>query len=117
MRIVILLVITAVLPIAWLVSDIRSRPMVRRIWGVMAILWSFGVASLVGLLQEMSANTFFSSASKDLVHASVQALRDGKTEAVVRELSRADEKWSPSYEGRARYREIVDKAVEGMKKP
>ena len=65
----------------------------------------------------MNANTYFSSASKDLVHASVQALRAGKTEAVVRELSRADADYSPSYEDRARYRQIVDKAVEGMQKP
>jgi len=117
MRFVILLLLTAALPIAWFVADLRSSPLVRRVLGVVAILWSFGVASLVGGLVTLNANTFFSTASKDLLHATVQALRAGKTEAVIRELSLADEQYSPSYENRDRFRQIVDQAMDGMKKP
>ena len=117
MRIIILLVITAALPIAWLVADFRSSAKVRRIVGVVTILWSFAVAAFVGALQQFNANSYFTSASKDLLEASVQQLRAGKTEAVVRELSHANEQFSPTYENRAKYRQIVDEAIEGMKKP
>ena len=117
MRIVILLVITAALPIAWLVADFRSSAKVRRILGVVAILWSFAVAAFVGALQQFNANSYFTSASKNLLESSVQQLRAGKTDAVIRELSRANEQFNPTYENRARYRQIVDEAIEGMKKP
>ena len=115
MRILMLLLLTAALPIAWFVADLRGRPTVRRILGLVALLWSFGIAALVGGLQQLNANAYFSEASKDLLHATVLALRAGKTEAVVRELSRADDSYSASYEARGRYRQVVDEAIEGMK--
>jgi hypothetical protein len=117
MRILILLFITAARPIAWLVADFRSSAKVRRIFGIIAILWSFAVAAFVGALQQLNANSYFTSASKDLLDASVQHLRAGKTDAVIRELSRANDQFSPTYENRGKYRQIVDDALEGMKKP
>jgi len=117
MQIVILVIITAALPIAWLVADFRCRPMVRRILGVVAILWSFGVAALVGGLQNFNANSYFTSASKDLLEASVRQLLAGRTDAVIREWSHANDAFHPTYENRARYKQIVDQAIEGMKRP
>lgn len=117
MRIAFLLSITASLPIAWLVADLKARPSIRRTLGIVTIFWSFGVASLVGTLQEFNANVYFTGATKDLLTNSVQALKAGKTEAVIREWSRADGQFEPTYENRARYREIVDQTIEGMKKP
>ncbi len=117
MRIILLLAITAALPIAWLVAEFKARPGIRRTLGIVTILWSFGVASLVGLLQDFNANVYFTGASKDLLSASVEQLKAGKTEAVIREWSRADSEFHPTYENRARYRQIVDQTIEGMKKP
>jgi hypothetical protein len=117
MRIILLLTITAALPIAWLVAEFKARPGIRRTLGIVTILWSFGVASLVGLLQNFNANVYFTGASKDLLSASVEQLKAGKTEAVIREWSRADSEFQPTYENRARYRQIVDQTIEGMKKP
>lgn len=114
MQIIILLIITAAFPIAWLIAEFRGSAAVRRTFGVITILWSFGVAALVGAFQDFNANLYFTTASKDLLEASVQQLRAGKTEAVVRELERANEELHPTYENRARYKEIVQQAVEGM---
>ncbi|MEZ5383897.1 MAG: hypothetical protein R3F13_00125 [Prosthecobacter sp.] len=114
MQIAILLIITATLPIAWFIAEFRASVAVRRTLGVVTILWSFGVAALVGGLQNFNANVYFTTASKELLEASVQQLRAGKTEAVLRELSRANEEFSPTYENRARYKQIVQQAVEGM---
>ena len=102
MRIILLLTITAALPIAWLVAEFKARPDVRRTLGIVTILWSFGVASLAGLLRDFNANVYFTGASKDLLSASVEQLKAGKTEAVIREWSRADSEFQPTYENRAR---------------
>jgi len=117
MRIILLLFITAALPIAWLVADFKAPPIIRRILGIVTILWSFGVASLVGILQVFDANIYFTGATKDLLTNSVQALKAGKTETVIREWVRADDQFHPTYENRAAYQQIVDGAIEGMKKP
>jgi hypothetical protein len=117
MRIILLFIITAALPIAWLVAEYKARPEVRRILGIVTILWSFGVASLVGLLQNFNANVYFTQATKDLLSSSVVHLKAGKTEAVIREWTRANDEFQPTYENRARYRQIVDQTIEGMKNP
>jgi len=117
MRIILLLAITAALPIAWLIAEFKARPGVRRSLGIVTLVWSFGVASLVGILRDFSANIYFTNATKDLLEASVSQLKIGKTEVVIREWSRASEEFHPTYENRAQYRQIVDQAIEGMKKP
>ncbi|MFO1438867.1 MAG: hypothetical protein U1F81_11185 [Verrucomicrobiaceae bacterium] len=115
MQLAILILITATLPIAWFVAEFRASIAVRRTLGVITILWSFGVAALVGILQDISANSYFTAASKELLEGSVQQLRAGKTEAVLREWSRANDAFSPTYENRGRYLQIVQSAIEGMK--
>ena len=117
MRIIIILFITAALPMAWLAADIRSSAKVRRILGLIAIAWSFAVAAFVGSLQHLNANSYFTSASKDLLEATVEQLRAGRTESVIRELSHANDRFAPTYENRGRYRQIVEEAIEGMRKP
>ena len=108
------LIITATLPIAWLMAEFRAGVAVRRTLGVITILWSFGVAAMVGTLQTLNTNSYFTAASKELLKASVQHLRDGKTEAVLREWTLAHDELIPTYENRARYKQIVEQAIEGM---
>ena len=117
MRIILLLLITVALPVAWLIADLKGAPAARRTLGIVALLWSFGVAALVGALQDFNANVYFSEATKNLLDASVTQLKAGKSEVVVREWAHASEEFHPTYENRAHYRQIVDRAIEGMKKP
>ena len=117
MRIILLLTITAALPIGWLIAEFKARPSIRRALGIVTILWSFGVALLVGALRDFNANVYFTGASKDLLTASVEQLKAGKTQPVIQAWSHADEQFQPTYENRARYRQIVDQAIEEMKKP
>lgn len=117
MQIVLLILVTVALPIAWIVADFRGRPATRRVLGLVTLLWSFAIATLVGGLQQFNANSYFGFATKDLLKASVGQLRAGNNSAVLREWERADEQFNPTYENRGRYRQIVDQAIEGMKKP
>jgi hypothetical protein len=117
MNFVLFLTITAALPLAWLISDITARPSIRRALGIVTILWSFAVAAIVGLLQNFNANSYFTDASKDLLTASVEQMKAGKTEVVLREWLHADDQFHATYENRGKYRQIVDEAIAGMKKP
>jgi len=117
MPIILFLLVTVALPIGWGIADVKAQPKIRRAFGVVTILWSFAVAAFVGALRDLNANVYFTGASKDLLTNSVQQLKAGKTEAVIRAWSRADSQFEPTYENRARYRQIVDEAIEEMKKP
>jgi len=116
-RQVLVILLTLALPTAWLVAEFKARPAVRRTLGILMFLWSFGIAFLIGAMRDFSANVYFTNATKDLLSASVTALNEGKTQAVVREWKQVDEAFEPTYENRAGYRKKVDRAIEGMKKP
>jgi hypothetical protein len=109
------LFLTAMLPIAWLIAEFRAGAAVRRALGVVTVLWSLGFAFMSSSLQQFNSNRYFTTASKELLEASTQQLRAGRTEVVLREWTRANEEFRPTYEDRARYKEIVDQAISGMK--
>jgi hypothetical protein len=44
----------------------------------------------------------------------VKQLEAGRTDAVLREWRRLDEKYRASYEHRAYYQELIDQAIDGM---
>jgi hypothetical protein len=72
MRLLLFALFTIALPVSWGIAEFKAKPAVRRVIGLMALLWSFAVASFVGALQQLGADTFFSQASKDLLTASVE---------------------------------------------
>ena len=113
----ILIVITGALPIAWFVADLRASPPLRRAIGIVTICWSFGVAALFGSIESLNANAYFTAASEKLLEKSVQNLKAGRQEAVLREWSRANERFGTTYESRGQYSEIIDEAVKGMERP
>lgn len=117
MRLILLLGISTMLPVAWMLAEFKAGPGIRRLLGMVTLLWSFGVASLAGCLRDFDANVYFTGATKDLLTASVEQLKAGKAEAVLREWSRAGAEFNPTYENRANYRQIVDQTIAGMKQP
>jgi hypothetical protein len=116
-QIIVLIAITICLPLGWLVSEFRADPLTRRVMGICTILWSFGVAAMVGMLESFDANVYFTSASKKLLETSVRHLQNGNEKAVAREWVLANEKFGSTYESRAKYAEIVDQAIVGMERP
>ena len=102
-------------PIAWLISEFKSTRRTRVILGILAILSATGVAAIVGLLQRLNYNAWYGFASKDLIDTTVVHLEAGETDSVLRELKQLQGKFSPTYEGRAHYNELVDATVQDMK--
>jgi hypothetical protein len=115
MQIILIVVISALLPIAWIMADFRGSALRRRVIGALALLWSFGIAYMVGVLQQFDANAYYTSHTKELLDASISQHQAGRSEAVIREWTRARDAFHPAYENRGGYREIVAEAIEGMK--
>jgi hypothetical protein len=112
---VIVLLLVLGLPVAWAVSEFRYGRRVRICLGIGSILMSFGVASLVGLLERFNSNAWFGYASKRLIDAAVSELDAGHSERVLQAFRQLQSQYEPTYENRARYDDLVDQAVAGMK--
>ena len=110
-------IIAVALAVGWFVADLRGSVTTRRTIGIVALLWLFGLATVGLFLQSLDLNAYFTSASKELLHTSVQQLRAGRTEVVIQALSHADDKFQWTYETRGEYREVVDEAVTSMDHP
>jgi hypothetical protein len=111
---VLLIVVAA--PIAWFASEFQERRWLRLTLGTAAILMSFGVAWLAGSLERFNSNAWYGSASKQLIDATVTGLEAGNKDRVLRSLKGLQEKYSPTYENRARYDKLVEDAVAQMQK-
>src|SRR5262249_50064617 len=108
------LLLVVVTPIAWFVSEFQDRRGLRLFFGVAAILLSFGVAFLAGSLERFNSNAWFGNATKKLIDATVRELEIGNKEQVLRALKRLQAEYSPAYENRASYDDLVEKAMREM---
>ena len=78
---------------------------------------SFGLATLVGMLQEFHYNAWFGENTKKLVDETVQQLEVGNTTNVLSALKQLQEAYQPTYENRAKYNLLVSNAVSSMNQP
>jgi len=113
---VVILLLVIVMPLAWFASEFQNRRWVRLVLGSVAILLSFGVASLVGTLERLNANSWFGEATKNLVDETIEQLEAGNQDQVLSALRRLQANYSPTYENRARYDELVKEAVADMRR-
>jgi len=102
-------------PIAWFASEFQGRRWLRLVLGSFAILLSLGVAAVVGSLERLNSNAWFGSASKNLVDATIAELEAGNRDGVLRSLKTLQQKYSPTYENRARYDVLIEEAVTQMR--
>lgn len=81
-----ILFLVVALPIAWLISEYYDNRGARIALGVCAIAMSFGVAWIVGSLDRLNSNIYFSEATKDLIQNTIIELENDKSEIVLTEL-------------------------------
>jgi len=112
---IIVLIAVIALPIGWLVSEFRGGRGLRLTLGCLALLMSFGVAFIVGSLERLNSNAWFTHASKDLIDASIVELEAGHTDRVLNTLRQLQSEFHPTYENRGRYDKLVEHAVSRMK--
>lgn len=109
MLLLLILLLTIALPLAWIASEYSNRRWLRVLLGCGAIGMSFLVAFGVGKLEHMSASVWYGNASQNLLDVTIEELEKGNGEQVLRELKELQREYHPSYEDRGGY----DKAVEG----
>jgi cytochrome c biogenesis protein CcdA len=102
-------------PIAWFASEFQGRRWLRLVLGSLAILLGFGVAVAIGSLERFNSNAWFGNASKNFVDATVAELEAGNRDGVLRSLKILQQKYSPTYENRARYDALIGETVTRMR--
>jgi uncharacterized protein YbgA (DUF1722 family) len=112
-----LLFLIIAFPIAWAISEFKGSRKVRLALGVGAMAMSFGLAALVGMLQQFNYNTWFGEYTKKLVDATVQQLEAGNTTNVLSAFKQLQGAYQPTYENRAKYNLLVSNAVSSMNQP
>jgi hypothetical protein len=112
-----LLFLIIAFPIAWVVSEFKWNRKVRLALGIGAIAMSFGLATLVGMLQEFNYNAWFGENTKKLVDETVKQLETGNTTNVLGTFEQLQEAYQPTYENRAKYNLLVSNAVNSMNQP
>jgi hypothetical protein len=72
------------------------------------------MAFLAGSLERFNSNAWYGFASKKLIDATITELEAGNKDRVLQSLKVLQNKYSPTYENRARYDELVEEAVAQM---
>lgn len=78
---------------------------------------SFGVASVVGMLQRLNYNAWYGAASQRLIDSAVAEIESGNSERLLPELKRLQMEFHPTYENRARYDQLIDEFVTRLDDP
>jgi len=102
-------------PVAWILSELFARPLIRRICGVFALCSSILVGVLIGFVHDMSLNTSYSSQTHELLKTAADSLRANKNAQVLQAFETASTNLTETYES-SHYLEIAKKAIEEMKK-
>ncbi len=110
-----ILVLTVVLPIAWLASEFQNQVWLRILIGCAAIAMSFLVAYGIGSLEQLNANAWYGDASKDLIDTTIEELENGNTDKVIIKLKLLQSQFQPTYENRARYDKLIEGYVSGIR--
>jgi hypothetical protein len=109
---VLLIVLTFLLPLAWLLSEAQRHRWVSVVLGVCAIAVCSFVAYGAGRIPLVfQLNTEFTGASRKLIDSVVIQLEAGNSDKVLADLKVLQHTVYENYEDYPRYTEIVDKFV------
>ncbi|QDV25849.1 hypothetical protein [Aureliella helgolandensis] len=108
------LVLVVAFPIIWLISEFYDNRGARITLGVCAIAMSFGVAWIVGSLDRLQSNIYFSEATKDLIQNTIIELENDRSDVVLAELQALRDDFRPTYETRDDYDVLVDRFIHSI---
>ncbi|GAA4468399.1 hypothetical protein [Novipirellula rosea] len=109
-----ILLLVAALPIAWLISEFYDNRTTRITLGICAIAMSFGVAWIVGSLDRLQSNIYFSEATKDLIQNTIVELENDNADNVLTQLRVLRDDFRPTYETRDDYDVLVDRYIHSI---
>ncbi len=110
--VVVLLVMT--LPLLDIVGEAKRLRYLRVGAVVLLLPICVFVAWAVGMLQQFNYNARYGFASQELIAVTVQQLEAGNADHVLECLKALDEQFSPTYENRANYDNLVEVTVRAL---
>ncbi|HJN07423.1 MAG TPA: hypothetical protein QF564_01940 [Pirellulaceae bacterium] len=111
---IVALFLVVALPLGWFASEFRDNRGLRILLGILAIAMSFFVAFVVGSLDRLQSNIYFSEATKDLIQNTIIELENGKSDEVIAGLRELRTDFRPTYETRDDYDILVDKYIHSI---
>lgn len=106
--------IVMTLPLLYIVGEAKRLRYLRISAFVLLLPICVFVAWAVGMLQQFNYNAWYGFASQELIAATVQQLETGNTDHVLQCLKALDEQFSPTYENRANYDNLVEVTVRAL---
>ena len=101
---------------AWLYAEFVCKPLPRILLGLLSIVTiSFLAAGVVGAITLFNDNAYFGGATTDLIKTSLEGIDAGRQESVVQAWRELDQQYQPTYENKARYRELTEAAVQRIR--
>src|ERR1041384_1767034 len=111
-----LLAVIIALPVAWLLTEFRGSRKLRISLGLLALgVVAFCVWGLSSILTQFNYNAWYGGATGDLIRTSLHQIEDGHFDRVLKVWRGLDQQYEPTYENRARYRELVEDATRRMR--
>ncbi len=87
----------------------------RRACGIGAFIFALLVGVILGSLQRLQNNADYGFSSQKLFEQTVISLKNGKTDKVIEEFENLLEVYSPTYENRANFDDLVNAATQSLK--
>ena len=107
-----IIILALVLPLGWLIAEIKGKVVARRIFGALTIVSACLIGWGVGMLQQLNYNAWYGHASKKLLEGVATSLPSDSPERKV--LEEAAQKFRPTYQDGDRYDLLVDSILESI---
>jgi len=97
-------------------AEFKAGRSVRIGVGVLAFVSAIAATyALASVLNTFNYNAWFGGATKQLIETSIAQVEDGHLDRVLKGWRALDAQYQPTYENRAGYKELVERATEAMK--
>jgi hypothetical protein len=111
-----LIAIIICLPIAWLLSEFHDNRTLRITLGILALgVMSTCIWALSSMLIQFNYNAWYGGATGKLLSTSLKQIEDGHFDRVLKIWRGLNQQFHPTYENRARYKDLVEEATQRMR--
>jgi len=116
-QVVLIIVIAIALPIGWLISEFQSRRWPRIVLGCLSLMMCVFLASVFALVERFGYNAWYGTASAQLLDTTIAELEAGRADQLLPHLRELRGKFSPTYENRAHYDQLVEEFAAALPTP
>lgn len=110
-----LIVIISVSPALYIIGEIKAKRSLRMLSFIILVPTAVITGWIVGMMAKFNYNAWYGSSTKQLIDEINIQLKIGNQEQVRAVLTELSDMYHPTYENRAHYNELADKAVQKLR--